>query len=324
MATPLRRINLNLLVVLEALMSEKSVAGAARKLGLTPSAVSHALQRLRDAFNDPLLERTTDGMKPTQRAEDLIKPIGEALHLLQQGLSDQLDFEPATAQRTFTIRISDFMTQCLVPRLCARVRSDAPSVSLIVSPLPTHAEDAEPGDVQLRIRAKIPMGRFRQRRLLSDVFVVAMGCNSAISEAMSFERFLELPYLEVSSALVDERAMDVLLANRGITRRPALTVPSLAAVRPLLESTDLCTILPRLWISLYAPSVFSTYPLPFEPIDYTVDLVWSNEDDSDRGHAWLRRLIAEEYALLQAAADAAPDIRARPDRLDVLPTLSDS
>lgn len=324
MATPLRRINLNLLVVLEALMSEKSVAGAARKLGLTPSAVSHALQRLRDAFNDPLLERTTDGMKPTRRAEDLIKPVRAALHLLQQGLSDQLDFEPATAERTFTIRISDFMTQCLVPRLCARVRSDAPNVSLIVASLPLRAEDADPGDVQVRVRARIPTGRFRQRRLLNDVFVVAMGSDSAVDGSMSFERFLELPYLEVSSALVDERAMDGLLADRGITRRPALTVPSLAAVRALLESTDLCTILPRLWVSLYAPSVFSTYPLPFTPIDYTVDLVWANEDDTDRGHAWLRRLITEEYVLLQAAADAAHDTRVRPDRLDVLPAFSDS
>src|SRR3954467_12600166 len=114
MATRLRQINLNLLVVFDALMAERSVAGAAEKIGLTPSAVSHALQRLRDSFNDPLLERTTDGMKPTRRAEDLIKPIGEALHLLQQGLSDHLDFDASIARRTFTVRISDFMTQCLV------------------------------------------------------------------------------------------------------------------------------------------------------------------------------------------------------------------
>jgi DNA-binding transcriptional LysR family regulator len=322
MATHLRRINLNLLVVFDALMAEKSVAGAARKIGLTPSAVSHALQRLRDTFNDPLLERTTDGMKPTQRAEDLIKPVREALHLLQQGLADQLGFDAATAQRTFTIRISDFMTQCLVPRLCTRVRLDAPNVTLIVAPLPSRAEDADPGDVQVRIRARVPIGRFRRERLLGDVFVVAMGRhNPAAGEPMSFERFLELPYLEVSSALVDARAMDALLAHKGIERRPTVTVPSLASVRPLLEFTDLCTILPRLWVSLYAPNALATCPLPFEPVDFSVDLVWSRQDDTDGGQAWLRRLIGEEFAMLQAAADAATDIAARPDRLDVLPTL---
>jgi DNA-binding transcriptional LysR family regulator len=280
MATPLRRINLNLLVVFDALMAEKSVAGAARKIGLTSSAVSHALQRLRDTFNDPLLERTTDGMKPTQRAQDLIKPVGEALHILQQGLDDQLDFDAVTAQRTFTIRVSDFVTQCLVPRLCTRVRLDAPNVTLIVAPLPLRAEDAEPGDVQVRIRARAPAGRFRRKRLLGDIFVVAMGSNnSAAGEPMSFERFLELPYLQVSSALVDARAMDGLLADRGIERRPTVTVPSLAAVRPLLELSDLCTILPRIWVSLYAPKALATCPLPFEPMDYSVDLVWSKQDD---------------------------------------------
>lgn len=322
MATHLRRINLNLLVVFDALMTERSVADAAQKVGLTPSAVSHALQRLREAFNDPLLERTTDGMKPTQRAEDLIKPVGEALRLLQQGLADQLDFEAVTAQRTFTVRISDFMTQCLVPRLCARVRLDAPNVTLIFSPLPLRAQDADPGDVQVRIRARAPSGRFRRKRLFSDVFVVAMGRNnSAAREPMSLERFLALPYLEASSALVDARAMDALLAQRGIERRPTVTVPSLAPVRALLEFSDLCTILPRFWISLYAPHAFTTRPLPLEPIDYSVDLVWSKQDDADKGHAWLRRLISEEFAVLQVAADAATDIGARPDRLNVLPTL---
>lgn len=322
MATHLRRINLNLLVVFDALMAERSVASAARKIGLTPSAVSHALQRLRDTFNDPLLERTTDGMKPTQRAEDLIRPISEALHLLQQGLTDQLDFDATTAQRTFTIRVSDFMTQCLVPRLCARVRSDAPNVSLIFAPLSLRAQDADPGDIQVRIRARVPVARFRRKRLFGDVFVVAMGRhNSAAGEPLSFERFLELPYLEVSSAVVDARAMDALLAHKGIERRRTVTVPSLASVRPLLEFTDLCTILPRLWITLYAPNALATCPLPFEPIEYSVDLVWSKQDDADGGHAWLRRLIGEEFAMLQVAADAATDIPARPDRLDVLPAL---
>jgi len=293
MATHLRRINLNLLVVFDALMSEKSVAGAARQLGLTPSAVSHALQRLRDAFNDPLLERTTDGMKPTQRAEDLSKPIGDALHLLQQGLSDQLDFDAATARRTFSISMSDFMSQCLVPRLTSRVRLDAPNVTLIVAPLSGRVEDADPGDVQLRISARVPKGRFRQRRLFSDEFVVAMGRNSAVSESLSLERFSKLPYLRVSSAVVDDPAIEALLAHRGIERRPTVTVPSLAGVRPLLEFTDLCAVLPRIWVSLYAPNVLATYTVPFKPRDFTVDLVWSKKDDMDGGHAWLRRLSDE-------------------------------
>jgi DNA-binding transcriptional LysR family regulator len=119
----LRSIDLNLLVIFDALMAEKSLSEAARKVGMTPSAASHALQRLRTTFNDPLIERTARGMVPTRRAQDLIKSVREGLQQLKHGIDNQLDFEPATAARAFNIRLSDFMMDCLLPRLCARVRA---------------------------------------------------------------------------------------------------------------------------------------------------------------------------------------------------------
>ena len=127
----LRNIDLNLLVILDAVLAEKSVTRAAKRLGMSASGVSHALDRLRRTFNDPLIERTPRGMVPTQRAEDLGRHVREALKELRHGLAQQLSFDPATSERSFNIRLSDFLTGCLLPRLCARVRAEAPAIRLI-------------------------------------------------------------------------------------------------------------------------------------------------------------------------------------------------
>jgi DNA-binding transcriptional LysR family regulator len=133
----LRRIDLNLLVIFDALMAERSISRAARKIGLTPSAVSHALRRLRDTFNDPLIERTPEGMVPTQRAQDLAKSVHAGLRQLQHGIVQQLDFDAATSDRSFTIHLSDFLIGCLLPRVCARMRAEAPGVTLVAEHLPS-------------------------------------------------------------------------------------------------------------------------------------------------------------------------------------------
>ncbi len=119
----LRSIDLNLLVVFDALMTERSITGAARTVGITPSAMSHALNRLRQTFNDELLKRTGRGMVPTQRALDLWRSVSPALQQMQRAVGQQLEFDPGTSERCFTIRISDYMARCAMPpirRLCRR------------------------------------------------------------------------------------------------------------------------------------------------------------------------------------------------------------
>jgi DNA-binding transcriptional LysR family regulator len=104
----LRSMDLNLLVIFDALMIEKSITRAARTVGMTPSALSHALGRLRQTFNDPLVERTPRGMVPTPRAEALIPFVRAALQSLQRGIAHQLEFDPATSERSFNLRLLDF------------------------------------------------------------------------------------------------------------------------------------------------------------------------------------------------------------------------
>jgi DNA-binding transcriptional LysR family regulator len=307
-------------------MAEKSLSAAARKVGMTPSAASHALQRLRTTFNDPLLERTSLGMMPTRRAKDMIKSVRDGLQQLKHGIGNRLDFDPATAERTFNIRISDFMIDCLLPRLCARVRAEAPRITLVVEHLPKDGDKAyEPGDIQLRVDARVRGPQYMTERIWRDPFVIAMRRDHPAAKVpISLDCFMELPYLDVSSAVIDTRTLDEVLESKGLARRASVTIPSLAAVIPILEHSDLCAILPRRWIGLYsAPRKLATLPLPLDGIEYAVDMIWHSRDKRDAGHRWLRSLIIQEFAVLYAPTN--PSVRSSrhsPDKLDVLSPLA--
>lgn len=324
----LRSIDLNLLVIFDALMAEKGITRAAKTIGMTPSAVSHALNRLRQTFGDPLFSRTPTGMAPTRRALELIPFVRAALHSLQHGIALRHKFDPETSQRTFNLRQSDFMSDCLLPRLCARVRAEAPGVTLIVGQLPDDDEDPyAPGDIQLRVGARLHGPEYSRKRIWRDPFAVAMRSDHpARMGKLTLDRFLELPFLDVSSALVDRRSLDEVLRSRGATRRTAVTIPTLAGVVAVLAHTDLCAVLPQRWVALYsAPSELTTVllPMPLQDIEYAVDMIWHVSDEKNAGHRWLRRLIVEEFDVLYAP----PALQKRrvghpPSRLDEVPPLA--
>jgi DNA-binding transcriptional LysR family regulator len=324
----LRSIDLNLLVIFDALMAEKGITRAAKAIGMTPSAVSHALNRLRQTFGDPLFDRTPTGMSPTRRARELIPFVRAALHSLRHGIALQHEFDPRTSERTFNLRQSDFMSDCLLPRLCARVRAEAPGVTLIVGQLPDAEEDPyAPGDIQIRVGSRVHAPDYRRKRIWRDPFSVAMRWDHPAKRGeLTLDRFLELPFLDVSSAIVDRRSLDEVLRSRGATRRTAVTIPTLAGVVAILAHTDLCAVLPQRWVALYsAPSELTTVllPMPLQGIEYAVDMIWHASDERNAGHRWLRRLIVEEFDVLYAP----PSLQKRrvghpPSRLDEVPPLA--
>jgi DNA-binding transcriptional LysR family regulator len=317
----LRSIDLNLLVIFDALMAEKSITRAARKVGITPSAMSHALRRLRDTFNDELIERTGRGMVPTRRATELWTSVREALQQLQHAIGEQLEFDPKTSKRSFTVRIPDYLVQCAVPRLCARVRADAPNTTLVVDYLRGEGPGSDnPGDIQLRVCADDWGPDYRQQRVLLNRFLVAMRPDHpAAGKEMTRDLYLSLEHLTTSS--VGARMIDDRLIRQGLSRRIALTIPSLAAVIPVLEHSDLCTLLPEQWIKHYcAPGRLATANPPFADSEFTLDMIWRKQDEGDAGHQWLRRLIVEEMILLLGASEWFAD--GSPHRLERVPVRS--
>jgi DNA-binding transcriptional LysR family regulator len=313
----LRSIDLNLLVLFEALITERSITGAANKVGITPSAMSHALSRLRQTFNDELLERTGRGMVPTQRALDLWKSLSGALEQVQRSVEQQLEFDPRVSERKFTLRLSDYHTQCVLPRLCSRIFVEAPNVTLLVRDLTDDRPwTDDPGDIQLRACASDWGEQYRHQCLWRSPFVVAMRpSHPAAGRDMTLDLYLSLPHVAVTG--VGARLVDAWLARQGLSRRIALTLPNLAGLVAIVQNSDLCAVLPESWVKLYAaPDKLATAALPFD-VDYTIDLLWRALDERDGGHRWLRKLIVDEVALVTGAADWAG--ASPPDRLDRVP-----
>lgn len=208
-APKLGAMDLNLLVVFDAIMRDRSVTRAGERLGLSQPAMSHALTRLRHMLKDELFVRSPNGMMPTPRAELLATPIRIALDGLQQSL-EPVQFEPEKATATFRIAVDNYAAVVLVAPIAAQVANVAPGVTLDFRPSGTLnlPELLDRSELQLAIGPPgIPGERFSARRLLQDQFVVVhrKGHPAAKAREFSTEKLAELPLLEISSAQIRSR-----------------------------------------------------------------------------------------------------------------------
>ena len=219
-------------------------------------------------------------------------------------LKIELKFDPKTSTRSFTVRVPDYLVQCAVPRLCMRVRADAPNATLTVDYLQGDEPGSDnPGEVQLRVCAGDWGADYKQQRVLLSHFLVAMRPDHPVAgKEMTRDLYLSLEHLTTSS--VGARIIDDRLAHQGLSRRIPLTIPSLAAVIPVLEHSDLCMLLPEQWIKHYCqPGRLATAIPPIADPEFTIDMVWRRQDERDPGHRWLRQVVVEEMILLLAASE---------------------
>jgi DNA-binding transcriptional LysR family regulator len=294
----LRSVDLNLLVTFEAVLAERSVSAAAERLGLTQSAVSHALRRLRTTFGDQLLVHGPDGMQPTPRALQIAAVVSEALGQIEQVIDEQKGFDPQVSERTFTLRVSEYVAPFLLPTLCSRLRREAPRLTLRVAHFDAKEADGRIGPDEIHVRTTSlspPPAASAGQRLLEDEFVVLMSeSHPQAGRTMTLERYLELPHMKVAAAALGTNMIDDALALRGLRRNVALTVPSWFEMRSVIATTDLVAAMPRRWA---VDPVFSAgcvwQHLPLEEVVFAVDLRWRVRDARDPGHRWLRELITE-------------------------------
>jgi len=295
----LRSIDLNLLVMFDALMTERSVTGAARKVGISQSAMSHPLGRLRDSFHDDLIRRTPNGMVPTARALELAGRIREILRDIEHALDS--GFDPASSERSFRLGVTDYLTGCLLPPLSARIHAEAPKVILSCGSLPLDYRADDVADVQLRVCVETPVAEgYMHRQLYRDRFVVAMNsAHPAARKKMDLDLFLSLPQLRVDYGAVGTNLIDRTLERRGVRRNVVLTVPNLQGVLQTILQSELCAVLPEMWIAFYMdPAPFALRTLPVPEISLTVDEVWQTRHSRHPAQRWLRRLIEEEFQRL--------------------------
>src|SRR5947209_5031258 len=294
-APKLHVIDLNLLVVFDAIMRERSVTRAGQRLGLSQPAMSHALTRLRHMLKDELFVRSPNGMVPTPRAEQLATPIRIALDGLQQSL-EPVQFEPAKATTTFRIAVDNYAAIVLVAPIAAHVARIAPGVTLEFRPSGTLnvPEMLDRSELHLAIGPPGVQGeRFSLKRLLQDQFVVVhrKGHPAAKAQEVSTEMLANLPKLEISSAQFEPDFFEAGPGKFKSTPKAAIRAPFLSAAQ-ILATSDLVSVLPL----NVAKSMIRSHHLVFRrlsrsPKPIEAAMIWLRRLDNQPAHAWLRDVI---------------------------------
>lgn len=295
----LARTDLNLLVLFQAVMDEAHVGRAARRLNLTPSAVSHGLGRLRRLFNDPLFLRTPKGVVPTERATQLAAPVADILARVSKVVLAAEPFNPATSRRTFTIGSPDAV---VLPSLLPVLRRTAPNIDLRMRQLlpsagrllrgdpwaQAYAElDARTLDVAIAPFSDIP-ARFVTQTLYGESFAIASRPHHPFARSPSMETFCAAQHVLVSQSGDSYGFVDKMLAGHGLTRRVALTVPNFMQALAVIAETDLIVAIPRHFLALHAKRFDLTMTEP--PLDLSGDplrAAVSRAAMMDAGIAWL-------------------------------------
>jgi DNA-binding transcriptional LysR family regulator len=294
-APKLAALDLNLLVVFDAIMRERSVTRAGQRLGLSQPAMSHALTRLRHMLKDELFVRSPNGMVPTPRAEELATPIRIALDGLQQSL-EPLQFDASKATATFRIAVDNYAAIVLVGPIAAHVARIAPGVRLDFRPSGTLnvVDQLDRSELHLAMGPSAAPGeRFSRRRLLQDQFVVVhrKGHPSTNAREFSTETLATLPQLEISSARFGAEFVETGVARSKPGLRPAMRAPFLSAAQ-ILATSDLVAVLPL----NVAKSMTRSHQLVFRqlsrsPKPIEAAMVWLRRLDNQPAHAWLRDVI---------------------------------
>jgi len=295
----LRSVDLNLLVVFEALMAERHVTRAARRVGLSQPAMSNALGRLRQLFDDELLVRSGAGMEPTARALDLAEQVRPLLRQVDRIVSEDAAFDAATATDTFRLRIADLLSFIVTPALMAALAREAPEVAVdIVHLTPEATVEAlvtDALDIAVSMDLAVPQSIVEQP-ILEDRFVTLLRADHPERARIdTMEGFLACRHVRISQSPVDDRFVEGRLAARGMERRVALTVPHWLTVPPVLAATDLVAVISahaarRL---IAADDRLAIAEAPFERAEFSWSLFWHKRHRSRPAHRWFRETLAD-------------------------------
>jgi len=302
-------IDLNLAVVLRALLDQRSVSRAARQLGLSQSATSHALGRLRVILKDPLFVRTRTGIVPTARATAMADALRTSLAALESTFFAPARFDPRAIERTFRLRPSDYVESLLLPRLLERFAQVAPMVDFSARSVAMDPALAlEAGELDVLIQ---PTGNgdeteaFHSAELWRDDFVaIARRGHPLTRGRMTLARFASARH-----ALIAPRGqpggskLDELLEQRGLRRRIAFATPSFLAAPQVVAATDLVMLVPaRIAALMQGQLPLAVLELPLELPGFQMAMFWHDRHDSDPAHAFIRREIAQIGAGLPSVA----------------------
>lgn len=295
----LRNINLNLLVVLDALLNERHVTRAGEKIHLSQSAMSNSLKQLREIFGDDLLVRGQSGqMMLTKKAHQLRTPVNIALNKVASVFEPER-FDPKLCESKFTIGMTDYTATILLPTLIQKINKHAPLLQLIIKPISdiNHESLLESGELDLAIGSfKSTAANFMVQRLYSDELVcVADKSHPALSSSkpLTMKQFLDYPHLLVS--FKDDPTLDfseIIIAKLGKHRNIPVVLPYSLVALALLKNTLFICILPMKFTNvLKFKASFATSKVPFTIPMIQINQSWHRRINSEPAHQWLRQTI---------------------------------
>jgi LysR family nod box-dependent transcriptional activator len=298
----LRNVDLNLLVALDALLAERSVTRAGRRLGLSQSATSGALARLRRLFGDPLMVRVGRELTLTAHAQALVEPVREILALVARTVEQRPGFDPATAQRTFSISASDYATLVLLGPLIRAVAVEAPGVTIHVLPrsadVPRLLRD-DAADLVVEPREILGETEYPAEPLFADRWLCAVdAANDAVpGPGITLDEYRRLPHLVYSiGANRQLNLADRHIAELGIARRVEMTVESFLLVPFLVQGTPLAGLVLERAAALLATGGIRLLTPPVTLPDIHEYMYWNPRHTADPGHRWLRGRLARTGA----------------------------
>lgn len=305
-AVHIRDFDLNLLHVFQAVLAAGNVSRAAETLGLSQPAVSHALTRLRLALHDPLFVRSSGGVSPTPKAQQLARQVDAALRLLDVAIHEADSFDPARSQRRFVVHMSDIGADEFLPLLMAQVRRRAPGVRIEAQQLDPAAIGAalEEGRIDLAFGYLPELTGTEHLHLLDERYVVLLRQGHPLARRLRDRAALQqLDFILVASHVEPAKALHVL----GLESRIRLTLPHFTVAPSILAESDLAVVMPlRPALRFAARHALQVVEPDLGLPPFSVSIHWSWRAQHDSGHRWLREVVA---AMQFAPVPAAPPRR---------------
>ena len=291
----LNKVDLNLFIVFDAIYTEANLTRAGQIVGITQPAVSNALARLRETFNDPLFVRTAQGMVPTPMAQNIIGPVRNALQQLRISVQESRTFTPAQANKTYRISMTDLTEAVVLPPLFQRLRRLAPNVTIesMLSRRRDTTKELAAGRLDFAVDAPLNTDpQVRHVKLMEDRYVCAMRKGHPLSkDKISLDEYLSLTHIHISSRRSGLGYIDLSLGKMGLQRRVALRSQHYLMASTVMLNTDLAMTVPERFARR---NELHYVQLPVNDVPaLETHLYWHESTDQDPANRWMREQILE-------------------------------
>jgi DNA-binding transcriptional LysR family regulator len=298
----LRSIDLNLLVILDALLDEAHVTRAAKRLALSQPATSSALERCRHLFKDPLLERAPGRMRLTLKAQALRVPLKQALSALKSTLEPP-SADLKTLKRSVSIAMSDALVATALAPLQRRLLMEAPALEMVFTAWHSASEALhrlQQGDIDLAVSVIPDAGaEFRRLEVLKETYVVAMRAKHPAARGFNLEKWLAHPHVLVSARGESRGVLDEALARHGRSRHVGLVIPSFLVVPSVLASSDLIALVPSRLVAGARKGGLAVFKPPVAVEGFTLHAAWHARRDDDPAVRYVAQALCEVLSALR-------------------------